>query len=339
MIEAQNYGLVSIIIVNYNGEDLLYDCLKSLFAQSYSPVEIIVVDNASSDKSVEIVKNNFPNVNLINASKNLGFAGGNNLGAQHSHGKYLLLLNNDTTVHPDFLIEMLAAMQETGASVVTSKVITEGVPEEFYKQNGSINYCGYNIMKVFNDLSMIFFAGGASLLLKNEGKKIFPDEFFLYHEDVYLSWKTRLQGAKVVMAQKSLVHHKGSVTTKKQLSSFSTFYQERNRLLNTLLFYQSVTLLKLVPFLLFDFVAKIVACIFLQRKSLMGIVKSYVWILFHSRWILKERNDIQAQRKVSDAEIMKYMSCKLIDSNALLPRAINFLSRLYAKAVRLEFYE
>lgn len=92
---------ISIVIVNYNGRRFLGDCLKSIAQHVSIQHEVIVVDNTSSDESCEYLREHFPNVLLITSEKNLGFAGGNNLGAKEAKGKYLLLLNNDTVLITD----------------------------------------------------------------------------------------------------------------------------------------------------------------------------------------------------------------------------------------------
>ncbi|MBU4223242.1 MAG: glycosyltransferase family 2 protein, partial [Euryarchaeota archaeon] len=90
--------LVSVIIVNYNGKQYLKNCLSSLSAQSYPAIEVIFVDNASSDGSVEYVRKEFPSVRIIESKKNLGFAKGNNLGIREARGELIATLNNDTEV-------------------------------------------------------------------------------------------------------------------------------------------------------------------------------------------------------------------------------------------------
>ncbi|MBW7888010.1 MAG: glycosyltransferase family 2 protein [Bacteroidetes bacterium] len=335
-----NAGLVTIIIVNYNGEKYLPACLDSIVNQNYSKYEIILVDNASQDNSVALVKSTYPFVKIIKSERNLGFSGGNNLGIRFAKGEYYVLLNNDTIVDKNWLTELLKKIKENNTSLSTSKVITENIPQEYYEMNGSINYIGYNIMRVFTDLSMIFFAGGASLIMKREENlRLFPDEYFLYHEDVYLSWKARLQGKNVVMAQNSLVYHKGSATTKRQTSAFSTFFQERNRLLNCLIFYEGKTLVKLLPYFFLDAFTKVILSVLSGRKSLFGIIRSYFWIFTHPRFIFTERNYIQSIRTVGDNELLKLMSCKIVDSSNRAAQVINLCSKIYSRIVALPHYD
>ncbi|MDE2400458.1 MAG: glycosyltransferase family 2 protein [Burkholderiales bacterium] len=99
-LEANNVVL-SILIVNFNGKRFLTDCLRSIEEFTSCSHEVIIVDNASSDGSAEFIAQNFPNVRLIQSKKNLGFTGGNNLGADAAKGRILLLLNNDTVILKD----------------------------------------------------------------------------------------------------------------------------------------------------------------------------------------------------------------------------------------------
>jgi GT2 family glycosyltransferase len=340
MSTVSSHGLVSIIIVNFNGAAVVAECLQSVFAQPHRPIEVIVVDNASTDESARIVSDQFPDARLIVNETNLGFAGGNNRGVAAAQGEYVVLLNNDTIVESEWLTSLIDMLKNPDVAVVTSKVITDGVPTRFYEMNGTINYLGYNIMREFADLSQVFFAGGASLMFRREEQKQpFLDEYFLYHEDVFLSWKSRLLGKTVAMAQHSIVRHKGSATVRRQASDVVTFYQERNRLLNSLLFYSSRSLLLLLPYFVADAVAKLFLSLISRRKSLSGIIRAYLWVLIHSGWIVQERRKLQFQRKVSDREIMRMMSFKVVDGSTVSANLINGVSKLYARLVGLSYHE
>lgn len=322
---------VSIIVVHYNGVAVLRECLRSVFAQPYRPVEVVVVDNGSHDGSPEVVQREFPDVRLLRLAGNQGFASGCNRGVEAATSDHIILLNNDTTVDEHWIPGLLHMISAEDRAVVTSKVLTDGVPPRFYTMNGTINYLGYNIMRHFSDLSEVFFAGGASLMFRRSVVGLpFPDEYFLYHEDVFLSWRMRLQGRRVGMAQTSVVHHKGSVSTRRQRGTFVTFYQERNRLLNCLLLYQVRTLVILIPYFLADGVAKLALSLCTRRKSPAGILKSYGWIMLHVQWVLARRRALQKERTVSDKEILVYMSPLVATGNSWVARLCNGASRIYA---------
>ena len=108
--------MVSVVIPHYGGIDILSECLKSLNNCTCPNLEFIVVDNASPDDSVQFIKLNFTEVNLIQSVYNRGFAGGCNFGAQHAKGNYLLILNNDTTHEPDW-IDHLVNMMESNSNI------------------------------------------------------------------------------------------------------------------------------------------------------------------------------------------------------------------------------
>jgi len=338
----RNQGaLVSVVIVNYNGAHLLEQCLRSVFAQPYRPVEVIVVDNGSVDGSVEMVRKEFPETRLIALDRNAGFAEANNIGVREAKGEFVALLNNDTVVDEHWLPPLLEMMNNRNVAIAASKVLTDGVPAEFYTMNGTINYLGYNIMRQFTDLSMIFYAGGTSLMFRREEVgEPFVAEYFLYHEDVSLSWRMRLRGKDIRMAQDSVVYHRGSATTKRQASSLITFYQVRNRVLNLLVFYETSTLLKLLPFLVADLIMSVLRAFVSRSRSLPGTLKAYGWLLTHLRWVLRLRRTEQAARTVPDAAILSLVSADVFDAtrSSSIAVPINRLARTYATFMRLPFH-
>ena len=106
--------LVSVVILNYNGESCLLNCLSSVLQTVYSNFEVILADNASTDSSLEMAQQSFGNdsrLKIVKSTKNLGFSGGNNFGYNFAKGEYIVFLNNDTVVEPDWLIELVNAMR------------------------------------------------------------------------------------------------------------------------------------------------------------------------------------------------------------------------------------
>lgn len=119
---------ISIIIVNYNGVYLLRDCLSSVYKSNYpkNKYEVIVVDNNSQDGSCSFIRKNFPKVKLVRQKSNTGFATGNNIGYKHASGKYIVLLNNDTKVDPNWLSELaIVATQDSKVGIVASKILLD----------------------------------------------------------------------------------------------------------------------------------------------------------------------------------------------------------------------
>lgn len=338
---SSQHALVSIIIVNYNGAELLKECLRSVFGQRYRPIEVIVVDNGSVDESVAIVQREFPEARVLPLGRNAGFAEANNVGMRQAQGEFIVLLNNDTVVDENWLPPLLDMLQNPKVAIAASKVLTDGVPREFYEMNGTINYLGYNIMRQFTDLSMIFYAGGTSLMFRrHEVDEPFINEYFLYHEDVHLSWRMRLKGKDVRMAQDSVVYHRGSQTTRRQASSLITFYQVRNRILNLFIFYETRTLLKLLPLLIGDGIALLARAAVSRSLSALGALQAYGWLVAHAGWIWDKRAREQSSRAVRDEPILELMSADLFDESRS-PRVVtltNRLARSYARLAGLPYH-
>jgi len=118
-----NDTLVSIIIVNYNGRHHLEECLKSLMQVTYKKFEVILVDNNSTDGSIEFVKNNHPSIKIKKLDKNYGFAEPNNIGAKIAKGELLLFLNNDTVADPNFIQEMISVLNQDSKIAICQSLL------------------------------------------------------------------------------------------------------------------------------------------------------------------------------------------------------------------------
>lgn len=235
---------ISIIIPNYNGQKYLGDCIDSLHRLNFprDNYEIIVVDNASSDNSCEFIFSTYPDVVLIRAGKNLGFASGCNLGIKHSSGEYIVLLNNDTAVDPDWLNELVAvADRDEDAAIVGSKLLFKHNPHVIQNAMSYLSNSGdggdvgsYQPDEGQYDTTReVMAVCGASMLIKRtliEEIGALDEDFFAYYEDLDLCYRTRLYGKKIVFAAKSVVYHVHAATSG-EWSPFFTFLVLRNKLL------------------------------------------------------------------------------------------------------------
>ena len=322
--------LISVVILNYNGIKYLRDCFSSLQEQTYPNFEIIMIDNNSSDESVAFVKTEFPKILIIENKLNKGFAEGNNIGVRNAKGRYIALLNNDTIVNATWLSELYAALHETKNPLVGSFIHTKYGDRICDGQDGTINLTGYYIGGIFSKPTKTFFASGCSMLFdKNVIGLPFDPDYFFYSEDVYLSWLTRLRGYNVSQAPASIVEHIGSASTNKVKAFMRTFYQERNRLLNLLIFYSPATLLKLIPYLVFDALFRPLYIAANPGKSLRGWLKANIWLLTNSSPILKKRKFVQSKRKCIDQIVIENMSCRIANGKNIIVQAVNRLSFIY----------
>jgi GT2 family glycosyltransferase len=341
---------VSIIILNFNGKEFLKDCINSVLSQSYNDFEVILFDNNSSDGSPDYIKENFHDerIRVIISDKNLGFAGGNNKAYESATGELIVLLNNDTTVEKDWLSELvktIASDEEVG--MAQSLVITEGISLKYYEKNGTINLFGHNIMEVFdigNDgVGEIFQANGCSLIVKrkilDETGGLFPDEYFAYAEDSYLSFKVKFAGYKILHTSNSVVRHKGGATMKKYKNEMVTFYQERNRILNFFIFFSRSFRRKYFLLLWMNIKIKILYSLFTRKYAFKGLVRAYAWIFKNRKWIESKRNELEGIKKVDESSVIAMLSGRYANGYNIIEKYFNFISLTYLKLVKIKTRE
>ena len=342
--------MVSILILNYNGKEYLKECFLSVLKQSYNDFEIVFYDNCSSDGSVEYIKENFNDtrIKVISSETNFGFAGGNNEALKHASGDLIVLLNNDTVVNKEWLSELVKCLDESeNAGMVQSLVITEGIPLKYYEKNGTINLFGHNIMEVFDidksGIGEIFQVNGCSFIIRKELivriGGLFPDEYFAYAEDTYLSFKVKFAGYKIYHNANSIVQHKGGATMRKYRNEFVTFYQERNRLLNFFIFFSDTFRRKYYTLLLYNLFVKLFYGLLTGRYSVRGVLKAYSWILKNEKWIKAEQTKLNLIKQVREEEILKYLSGKVANGDNLPEKILNQIMLFYLKLVNVKVIE
>jgi len=238
--------LVSVITVNYNQSKVTFDLLESLRKITYPNIEIIVVDNASPNDDADSIKISYPEITLIKSHKNLGFAGGNNLGIEKSTGHYLLFINNDTVVPVDFLEPLVTFFQaHPDAGMVSPKIRYHHTPEmiqyagyteinPYTIRNHSIGYKEIDNNQYDLDRPTAFGHGAAMMVPRKVIEKVgmMPDIYFLYYEEIDWGWKIRKAGYQNYYVGHAMIFHKESISTGKN-SPLKTYYMARNRILFT----------------------------------------------------------------------------------------------------------
>lgn len=296
---SHSYPLVSIISVNYNQSAVTLEMLGSFKDVTYPNYEIIVVDNGSPNDNPRILKEKFPDIKLVISEKNLGFAGGNNLGIKEAEGKYLLFLNNDTEVTPQFLEPLVEVLeQHPEAGMVSPLILYYHSPEKRTIQYagakkinlltgrgknlgwGEVNQGQYSFVKRTD------YAHGAALLLSRkvlDQVGCMPDVYFLYYEE--LDWCTAMikQGLHPYFAGTSVIYHKESVSIGKN-SPVKVYYMTRNRLVY--LRRNAPVVKRAVAMLFFTFVSVPVTIIRLILKKESRLVK---WLFKAIVWNVKNR--------------------------------------------------
>jgi len=341
---------VSIIILNYNGKEFLGDCLNSVLKQDYGDFEIILFDNNSEDGSADFARKNFEKagIKVVTSDVNLGFAGGNNEALKSASGDLIVLLNNDTIVEENWLSELVKTVtSDESVGIAQSLVITEGIPMKYYEKNGTINLFGHNIMEVFeigeDGTGEIFQANGCSLIVKRkileETGGLFPDEYFAYAEDSYLSFKVVFAGYKILHTSKSVVRHKGGATMRKYKSEAVTFYQERNRILNFLIFFSKSFRRKYCLLLWMNIKIKVLYSLFTGKYSFKGIAGAYIWIFKNRKWIRTKRLELEKIKKVNEKQVISMLSGKYANGYNFIEKYLNFISVTYLKLAGIKTRE
>lgn len=337
---------IVIIIVTYNGSQYINKCLASIFLNKYSgQFSVIVVDNNSSDDTVSIVEKSFPQAALIKLDKNLGFAGGNNIGitrALKQDYDAVVLLNQDTEVEYDWLDKLVKAASDDKVGIVQSMLLLADERALTNNVGNAMHYLGFGFVKHYRERVdswyhrapfAIGYASGAAMLIKREVLEkigLLDEKFFMYHEDLDLCWRARLAGYKIMIAPQAIVYHHYQFNRNKKM-----FYlTERNRWACLLQNYSWTTLLKLSPILLFVELA--ILAYSLASGWLWQKIKSYIWLWSHLPSILSVRQQVQSLRTVSDKEVMRHMDYGLEFSevdNLLLKRVVSPVVGWYYKKV------
>lgn len=318
---------VSIIIINFNGKKYLERCLKSVLEHDYPNFEIILVDNASTDGSIELVKDLFSNdsrLTIIENSKNLGAAQGRNEGVRVARGKYVVFLDNDTEVTSRWLDELVEVMENDSTIGIAQSMLLKMDDYSSIQHGGLfiIDYCGWtwkfckdetydHFVKFHKKTVTVSSAVSAAMIVRRQMLKeigTFDPKFFIYFEDVDLSWRAWLRGYKVVLVPKSIVYHGGGgsieVGAKASMLREYDYYKNCIRLL-----IKNYSLERIFAFLPISFACMFAkALIHLMRGdigSIIGLSRAFFWNVKELSDTMHMRLRVQSIRKVSDKFITK----------------------------------
>ncbi|MCX5751936.1 MAG: glycosyltransferase family 2 protein [Candidatus Saganbacteria bacterium] len=238
---------VGIILLNWNQYQDTKECLASLSKINYPNYKIVVVDNDSKDGSVDRLEKEFPSPLFIRNRENLGFTGGNNVGIQRAleeSADYVLLLNNDTIVKPDFLdVLVKAAEKDPQIGVVGPKIYYYDHPDTIWFAGGGINHLTgqtyhFGLNKVdngeFDTEKEVDFVTGCAFLVKAPVLKkvgVLDDDYFFSHEDVDLCWRIKKAGYMLKYVPTAIIYHKFAKSAGGRFSSLYIYYRVRNTLL------------------------------------------------------------------------------------------------------------
>lgn len=323
MIKLTDTSLVTVVIVNWNSGELLRECVAHLVRQSFQPTRILIMDNASTDGSIEFAQS-IPGISVQKLRSNLGFAVANNLAVAACDNEFVVLLNPDAFPEPDWLkclIEAAQAYPDSAAFGSRQMVqgmcgILDGIGDA-YHISGLVWRNGYGRAENLEDdkVSEIFSPCACAALYRRDALLAsggFDEDFFCYVEDVDLGFRLRLNGHKAMYVPDAVVYHVGSGTTGGQHSDFSVYHGHRNLVwtfikdMPGILFWLLLPLHVLLNILAIAyFILRGQGRVILRAKrdALKGIPK--MW---------KKRRIIQQQRKASVMDIWRLLNKRLFPS-------------------------
>ena len=305
--------LVSIIVLNYNAGELLLNCIESLKKSRHSNIEIIVVDNVSSDGSHIKCKEKFPDIKLIQNEKNLGYCGGNNVGIKEAKGHYIVILNPDTIVEVNWLEELLFAEKELGEGLYQPKILSLNEKGIIQSTGNMLHIFGFGFARDKGNkdvnknepIEKIGYASGTCLFTTRKviEKVGLLDEFlFLYHDDLDFGWRAAQIGINSYYVPKSKIFHVESYSLK--WSSKKFYWLERNRKYCLQTHYSKETYSQIKLSL---FVVDLFVWMFYISKGFLGAkIRAELDIRKNREKIEKKYEELEKNKIISDKELIKY---------------------------------
>ena len=317
---------ISILVLNFNGRDVLEACVQAIEAQTFRDFELILVDNGSSDGSWDLMQVRWADTHrLVSTGENLGFAEGNNVGLAAARGRDIAILNNDTVVDPRWLEELVRAADtrpEHGMFASQIRILADPdrldtIGIALYRDGMSRGSGHGDLVAHHLEAAEVFAPSGCGALFRRElidRVGFFATDFFAYHEDVDLGFRARLAGFSCWYVPTSIVHHHGSLTAGRY-SSFKAYLVERNHLYMRVRVFPKRMLVLSPLFTFWRYALQAVALVagkgasggFAKEAPATGLVgilfRAYRDTFLNLPALLRQRRAIMATRKVSSREI------------------------------------
>ena len=309
-------SLVSIVVLNYNAGKLLLNCIESIKKSSYQNIEILVVDNISSDNSQIECKKEFPDIKLIQNNENLGYCGGNNVGIKKAEGEFIIILNPDTIVETNWIDELLNAQKEFGDGLYQPKILSLNEENTIQSTGNMLHIFGFGfardkgnkVIERKEEIEKVGYASGTCLFTTRKvlDKIGLLDEFlFLYHDDLDLGWRGAQIGINSFYVPKSKIYHVESYSLK--WSSKKFYWLERNRKYCLLTHYSKDTYQKM--------------------KFSLILVDLFVWAFYFSKGFLgakiRAEMDIKKNKEIIDKKYYELEKKKTIPDKELIKKFPN----------------
>lgn len=309
---------VLVVIVNYNAGDLLLRAVKAMSQQIYTRFRLLIVDNASTDGSIQALRAVFPGVEVLLAGSNLGFAAANNLAVRSAgRTRWIALLNPDAFPEPDWLSRLIAAAAEhpEAASFASRTLAADDVQYldgagDAYHLSGRYWRRGYRLKERnrFIVREEIFAAcGAAALYVRGAWEEVggLDEDFFCYGEDVDLGFRLQLAGYKCIYVPESVALHCGSAVTGEH-STFSTYHGHRNLVWVYVKNMPAPLFWLMLPLHVALNLAMVIGCLMRGQGRVVLRAKRDALIGLPRMW--RKRSAIQSKRQVGSGRVWKALA-------------------------------
>ena len=299
----------SIIIPHYNGKEILFRCLDSIYKSTHTTPEILIVDNGSTDDSIKEVAIKFPDINIIKSEINLGYAGGCNLGARESTNEYLIFLNNDTVVTEGWLEILLNKLHDENVSSVQPK-IKNLINKDYFDHAGASGgfldifcypFCRGRMFDTVEKDTMqyesekeVFWASGTAFATKKNvfiKSGMFDIKLFAHMEEIDYHWRCQMMGYKIMVCPTSTVYHEGGKTLSYE-SPKKTYLNHRNSLIIFLANHKlNIVLLLLFPRFVLQIFSILFDIVSLRLHHGLAQIASLLWIILNIPYLINKRSE------------------------------------------------
>lgn len=342
-VSSTSRPLVSVIILNYNGLKFLPRCLETLWQTTYSPHEIVVVDNSSTDDSLTYLRKHHPDVRIISTGGNLGFSRAYNFVVPQISGKYIVLLNFDVEVEPDWLDEAIAVLEREPQVAAVQPKLKRLQDRRFFEyaggSGGYIDRYGYPFVRgrifdsveedhgQYDDIRPVFWATGAAFITRKadyEDAGGLDGDFFMHMEELDLCWRFWLFGRQVkVVPQGTVYHYSGAALAADRVRKM--YYNHRNGLIMLLKNYSAASLWRNLPMrIALDWMTILESLASLKPKRALAVCAAHAYCLLHLLQIWRKRRQVQTRRTVRDQDLAHVIFPRSIVRRYFLRKQITY---------------
>jgi GT2 family glycosyltransferase len=322
----------SVVVVAHHSGTALLRCLASLTPERQGELEVVVVDNGDDPEIEEASRLSY--VRVISPGTNLGYAAGSNLGASAARGDVLVFLNPDTVAAPGSIPAIGGVLDDNSIGIAMARLRLLDRPELLNSRGNVLHVSGLawvgghgEPVETVTDVRDVACPSGAAMAIRAELFRDlggFTEKLFMYHEDIGLGWRARLNGRRVVVSPQADVYHEYDFGRNPRKS----YYLERNRLVFVLSAYSGRLLLVLAPVL----VSAELAMVVLAAKEgwLREKLAGWAWCAQHRRWLLGHRRETQRLRRVPDRVLARLLTAVIDPAVVEVPAAVRLANPLLA---------